>query len=131
MRYLQVLICAVSSFVACAAWPACNDADGCPDPGAVMAASTELAKTSPMQVAELPAATAPARVATAVSDGRPAGALVMRSEAMRGGAPARSPKAGGGRADPTSAGSEPSSVWLMLFAGLAFAGFVVAKRIRG
>jgi hypothetical protein len=124
-------MCAVSSFVACAAWPACNDADGCPDPGAVIAASSgELAKGSPMQVAELPA-TAPARVATAVSDGRPGGALVMRSDAVRGGAAGRSPKAASGRADPAPGGSEPSSVWLMLFAGLAFAGFVVAKRIKG
>ena len=51
----------------------------------------------------------------------------MRSE----GSGARAAKAERGRADPGPAGSEPSSVWLMLFAGLAFAGFVVAKRIRG
>jgi hypothetical protein len=129
MRVLRILIWAVLTLAVCAARAACNDADGCPDPGPVIAANAELAKNSPVRVAELPAAAAPARVASAVSDGRPAGALVMRADPPGGGA--RAVKADRGRADPGSGGSEPSSVWLMLFSGLAFAGFVVAKRIRG
>jgi hypothetical protein len=136
MRVSRVLIWVVLSLAACAARAACNDAEGCPEPGALIAASAELSKGVPLQVAELPgsvvsamgqrteAGSASARVATAVSDGRPA--LVMRSEPARSGA--RPGKAERGRAEQ---GSEPSSVWLMLFAGLAFVGFVIAKRIRG
>jgi len=130
MRVFRILIWALLSLAVGAARAACNDADGCPDPGAVIAASAELPKAQPVQMAELPPA-APARVATAISDGRPAGALVMRSDSARGGAPVRSESTDRGRADSGTAGSEPSSVWLMLFAGLAFAGFVVAKRSRG
>jgi hypothetical protein len=116
VRVLLIIVWAVSSFAACAAHAACSEADGCPDPGAVVPASAEPAKSPQVQVAER---RAPAQVASVVSDGRPAGAL--DSAAVR---PVRAERR------PAEQGSAPEP-WLMLLAGLAFAGFVVAKRSRG
>jgi hypothetical protein len=126
MRLLPILLWAVLSFVAFTARAACDEAVGCPEPAQIQVA--ELPGNVVPALAPHEVATAPARVA-AVSDTPPGGALVMRPDAVRPGA--RASQAERGRADPGPAGSEPSSVWLMLFAGVAFAGFVIAKRIRG
>jgi hypothetical protein len=137
MRLLPILLPAVLSLVTCAAGAACNGSDGCPDSATVIPASAELAKAAPIQVAELPAgvvsalapregAAAPARVASAVTEGRAAGNLVMRSDDGR--SAARATKTERGR---TEQGAPEPSVWLMVLAGLAFAGFIVAKRSRG
>jgi hypothetical protein len=138
MRLLQVLLAAALCALGSTAGAVCNDAAGCPYPLPTVTASVESA-TPPAQVAQLPgegvtalapadSATAPARVAATMADGRPAGALVMRPEAVRAGARAAAEPS---RAEPRSAGGpETSSVWLMLFAGFAFAGFVIAKRSR-
>jgi hypothetical protein len=142
MRLLPVLLAATLGAFGPAAGAACNDPTGCAEPGSAMAsvepaaavASASLRLTQiPSEVATPIASTDPvaatARVA-ALSDGRPTGALVMRPETVRAGARASTGERG--RAEQRSpGGSEPSSVWLMLFAGLAFAGFVVAKRSRG
>jgi hypothetical protein len=138
MRLLPILVAAMLGASAQAAGAACSEPSGCPGSAA---AGVEPAAASTLQVAQIPGevvtalgpgepVAATARVAAKVSDGRPAGALMMRSEPVRAGARASAGERGGAE-QRSSGGSEPSSVWLMLFAGLAFAGFVVAKRSRG
>jgi hypothetical protein len=138
MRLLPILVAATLGAFAQAAGAACSEPSGCP--GSAVAPGVEPAAASTLQVAQIPGevvtalgpgdpVAATARVAASVSDGRPAGALMMRSEPVRAGARASAGERGRAEQRPSGA-SEPSSVWLMLFAGLAFAGFVVAKRSR-
>lgn len=139
MPIRSYLLAAMLAALSCPAWAACEASDGCPDTVPALMASAEPAAAAAVQIAQIPAevvpalapgdaGTAPERVAATLSDARP-GSLVMRPEPSR--PVARSP-ANERRAEQRSApGSESSSVWLMLFAGLAFAGFVVAKRSRG
>jgi hypothetical protein len=136
MRVFPMLLIAALTASASAARAGCNEPARCPD-AAAAAASAEPASAPPVLVAELPGEVVPAvapgpgsaaaRVVANLSDGRPGNAMVARPETGRA---ARADERT--RAEPRpAAGSESSSVWLMLFAGLAFAGFVVAKRSRG
>ncbi|HZR68024.1 MAG TPA: PEP-CTERM sorting domain-containing protein [Burkholderiales bacterium] len=137
MHLRSFLIAAALAALSFPAWAACEAPDGCPDSAPMLVASAEPVAAA-LQIAQLPAevvpalapgeaGTAPARVSATLSEGRPA-SLVIRPEAGRTGARASAGERG---AEQRSApGSEPSSVWLMLFAGLAFAGFVVAKRSK-
>ncbi len=137
MRVFLMLLIAALAAVASTARAGCNQPAGCQEALPALAASAEPAAGAPVLVAQLPGevmpavapatAGAPARVVANLSDGRPGNAMVARPEAVRAARPDERT-----RAEPRpAAGSEPSSVWLMLFAGLAFAGFVVAKRSRG
>jgi hypothetical protein len=139
MRLLPIVLWAGLGFVPCATYAACNEAGGCADSVQAVATGPATAADSPLQLAEMQGgvtpvlgshdvATGPGHVAS-VSDARPTSALVMRSDGARTGA--RAAKGERSRAEAAPAGSESSSVWLMLFAGLAFAGFVIAKRTRG
>ncbi len=137
MRVLLLLSIAALVGAVSTARAGCNEPAGCQEAVPALAASAEAAAGAPVLVAQLPgdvvpavapaAASAPARVVATLSDGRPGSAMVARPEPVRA---ARAEDRT--RAEPRpAAGSEPSSIWLMLFAGLAFAGFVVAKRSRG
>jgi hypothetical protein len=138
MRVLPIVLWAVLGFAASGARAACNEAGGCADTAPIVVAATaEAAGSAPIQVAEVPVsgvtgltsgdAASPARVAT-VADARPGGTLLLRSDGART-AP-RASDGGPARTEPRT-GSERSSVWMMLLAGLAFAVFVIAKRTRG
>jgi hypothetical protein len=139
MRLLPVMLAATLGAFGPAVGAACNEPTGCAEPVSVVASVEPAAASAFAQLAQIPGdvatpiassdpTAATARVA-ALSDGRPTSALVMRPETVRAGARASTGERG--RAEQRSpGGSEPSSVWLMLFAGLAFAGFVVAKRSR-
>jgi hypothetical protein len=138
MHLRSLLIAAALAALSFPAWAACEAPEGCPDSAPVLVASAEPAAAAAVQIAQLPAevvpalapgdaGTATARVSASLSEGRPA-SLVMRPEAASAGARASAGERG---AEQRSApGSEPSSAWLMVFAGLAFAGFVVAKRSK-
>ena len=128
MRLLFLLVAATLSAlpfpaaVACEG-EACTEATPTATSGSVPPSAQAPAA---VQIAQLPGQVVPATL----SEGRPAGALVMRPETVRAGA-RPSPGEQVRSEPPPASGSEPSSVWLMLFAGFAFAGFVVAKRSRG
>jgi hypothetical protein len=138
MRVLPIILWAALGFVACGARAACIEAAGCADAAPIVVAAAEAAGSAPIQVAEVPVSgvpalaasdgASPARVA-AVSGARPGGTLVMRSEGTR--TTARTSGAERSSRPEPNSGAERSSVWMMLLAGLAFAGFVIAKRTRG
>jgi hypothetical protein len=127
MRLLFLLVAAMVSALSFPAAAAC-EREGCTEaaPTATSGTVPPSAQAPAVQIAELPGQVVPATL----SDGRPAGALVMRPETVRSGA-RPSPGEHVRSEPPPASGSEPAPVWLMLFAGLAFAGVVVAKRSRG
>ena len=133
MRVLLMLLVAALAAATSPARAGCNEPAGCREAVPAVAASADPVYAPPVLVAQLPgevvpavapaAAGAPARVAANLSDARPE---AVRAAGERGAAGEQA------RAESRPpAGSESSSVWLMLFAGLAFAGFVVVKRSRG
>jgi hypothetical protein len=129
MRLLLVLLAAALAAPGAPARAACSPPADCTGPDVVATASAragaQLAQPGEVVTALAPGDPATAAARVSLSDAAPAGGLAMRPDAVRAAAAEQ-------RAEPRSpAGSEPSSAWLMLFAGLAFAGFVVAKRSRG
>jgi hypothetical protein len=139
MRLLPILFAAALGPFGTAVGADCNDPAGCPVAGSAMTAGPgpAVAHATPIPsdvevtaLAPADQAAATARVAATLADGRTAGALVMRPETVRAGV--RASAGDRGRVEQRSpGGSEPSSAWLMLLAGVAFAGFVITKRSRG
>jgi hypothetical protein len=88
----------------------------------------------PIQLAELQGSLAPKPAGNKDmkigNEARPAGAVVLRTQDSRNsGSAVRPSRTERNRAEATLL-PEPS-VWIMLLAGLAFAGFVVVKRSKG
>jgi hypothetical protein len=143
-----IVFCAVlMSATGPAAYGACNNnGASCPEQsGFTPAMDIEQGANAaqPIQLAELHGGVAPMLTPRAGSgtpagnkdmkigsEARPAGAVVLRTQDSRSsGSAVRPSRIERNRAEATVL-PEPS-VWIMLLAGLAFAGFVVVKRSKG
>ena|SRR5579859_2804038 len=138
---------ALVALIAACSWSAraaCNDAAGCPDAGALsVSAADPAAPPQPVQIAGFPgdtlggltrrgsgAGSAGAALGDLRGETHPAGALIVRSgEDVAGARAMIRPQRQASEPVPAAA-SEPSA-WIMLLAGLAFAGVIVRKRSGG